>query len=1037
MRTSSLLTGHFKSHAPPRMLHAWAVDGWSDSWAASGSPFTCLSLLLTDASSARLMGADDFDVNDPGKDLPRGHVADRWSSSWALDGTPLVAWLSLEETGSGLPGTDGFKIPLAYAADGWNAISTTSSPPSMAWSSRSKTHASLPVEASSSAGVVYKAGSAEVDITPVDWARRRYWLAGFDPNRPATSVHDPLYARALVVDDGINPMAVVTLDLLGMVSDDIQIIRDAITTKVPELGNRILVHTTHNHEAPDTIGLWGGHGLIPFLNPRPLDYIQAIATKVADAVERSWNSREAVSLKVANIDSTILEDLVVDSRPPYVADPLAHLLIFSARDRVLGTLINWASHPEVLGDQNQAITADFVKWVIDETEAQLGGNALFINGAIGGLLSSSDPNILPALPDESFQKAEVLGREVARRLLQRVKNPGATDLVESLTNVSPISYSQRKFYLPVDNPLFLAAKEANRLPTTLYRQNQVPVQERWRSSSESLTSYIETESNFITLGPVSILTMGGELYPELLVGGIDPSIGSSPDNQSVLEVPLILNPSLDDSRYQFFFGLTNDFYGYVLPRSEWDGSSGGYYGEQFATSADGGSILSYNLHLLMLGYETGQYPDNFPAFLVEPNRLGLPIRIDNHFNGGAGNDTLDGGAGNDFLAGGAGNDTLDGGDLGEDFLAGEEGNDSLSSGAGEDTLFGGNGNDRLNGGDGNDRLSAGNGEDRLDGDAGTDTLIGGAGNDTLQGLTGVDSLVGGTGNDLYGVFESTDRVVELVGGGIDTVNTLASFTLSAEVENLSLVGTAAINGTGNSLNNVISGNGSSNRLDGNAGNDTLLGGAGNDTLQGLTGIDSLIGGTGNDLYGVFESTDRVVELVGGGIDTVNTLASFVLPTEVENLTLFGTAIGGTGNALNNVITGNANNNGLNGGAGNDTLIGGAGKDTLVGSTGNDTFLYRATSESLATVGQDVITDFTGAGAAVGDRIDLASVYGPTLSFLSNSAAFTGLGQVRVSTAGTNSLVQVNTIGSLAPEMEILLQDGAVLASAYTAADFFL
>jgi hypothetical protein len=192
---------------------------------------------------------------------------------------------------------------------------------------------------------------------------------------------------------------------------------------------------------------------------------------------------------------------------------------------------------------------------------------------------------------------------------------------------------------------------------------------------------------------------------------------------------------------------------------------------------------------------------------------------------------------------------------------------------------------------------------------------------------------------------------------------------------------------------LLIGTASNDSLAGFGGNDSLDGAAGNDVLDGGSGNDSLIGGEGND------------SLIGGsGNDNLN---------------------GGVGNDT------------LNGGSENDLLLGGAGADSLIGGTGNDSFSYAAISDSPAVNGQDVITDFTGAGAAVGDRIDLASVYGPTLSFLANSAAFTGLGQVRVSTAGTNSLVQVNTIGSLAPEMEILLQDGAVLASAYTAEDFIL
>ncbi|MEO1349577.1 MAG: hypothetical protein AAFW84_12375 [Cyanobacteria bacterium J06635_15] len=468
--------------------------------------------------------------------------------------------------------------------------------------------------------VIYQVGAAQADITPADWQERTYWLAGFNADRPALDVHDPLYARSLIIDDGITPTAIVTLDLLGVVSDDVDRIQAAIAARVPELTDHILVHSTHNHEGPDTIGLWGGVGDIPFLNPRPSDYIDAIATQAANAVETAWANRQPASLTVANIDNTVLSDLVQDVRLPNVSDPFARLMVFSADDQVVGTLVNWASHPEVLGARNQAMTADFTKWVIDEMEANLGGPALFVNGAIGGLLTSSGDEILPDLPSESFEKAEAIGREIAQRLLQQLQNPRPTDRVETFTTLPPITHQQREFYLPVENPIFLGAKLVDQIPTTLYHQLVIPPEERWRSILNPLAFSIETEANFLTMGPVSITTMGGELYPQLLMGGIDPSIGVAPYNTTPLEVPLVDNPTLDDYTYQFFFGLTNDFHGYVLPQAEWDGWFEGLYGEEFSTSADGGTILSYNMHLLMLGYETREYPTTVPDFLIEPDR---------------------------------------------------------------------------------------------------------------------------------------------------------------------------------------------------------------------------------------------------------------------------------------------------------------------------------------------------------------------------------------------------------------------------------
>jgi hypothetical protein len=165
---------------------------------------------------------------------------------------------------------------------------------------------------------------------------------------------------------------------------------------------------------------------------------------------------------------------------------------------------------------------------------------------------------------------------------------------------------------------------------------------------------------------------------------------------------------------------------------------------------------------------------------------------------------------------------------GNDYFSGGVGADSLSGFAGDDTLFGAAGNDSLSGGTGNDSLDGAAGDDRLDGG------------------TGVDRLAGGLGNDSYVVDDAGDVVVEDAGAGIDLVQSSLSHILGANVENLTLLGTAALNGTGNELNNVIAGNTGANSLSGADGNDYLLGGAGNDSLDGGAGDDRLDGGTGAD-----------------------------------------------------------------------------------------------------------------------------------------------------------------------------------------------
>ena len=308
----------------------------------------------------------------------------------------------------------------------------------------------------------------------------------------------------------------------------------------------------------------------------------------------------------------------------------------------------------------------------------------------------------------------------------------------------------------------------------------------------------------------------------------------------------------------------------------------------------------------------------------------------------------------------------------------------------------------------------------LFGNANANTLTGLAGNDTLSGGSGADTMSGGADNDTYIVDSTGDVVTEAASQGVDVVQSAVTRTLEANVENLTLTGTSAINGTGNSLANVITGNAADNVLDGAAGADNMAAGKGNDTyvvdnagdvvtenasegadliqssvsrvlganienltltgaaaingngntlanvitgnsaanvLDGGAGADSLAGGGGNDTYTVDSAGDTVSEAGGAGIDLVRSSVSWALGANLENLTLIGgAAISATGNTLNNLIAGNAAGNVLDGGAGSDQLTGGAGADTFAFGS---------------LVGLDAVLDFDSASDTL--RIGMAGI----------------------------------------------------------------
>ncbi len=297
--------------------------------------------------------------------------------------------------------------------------------------------------------------------------------------------------------------------------------------------------------------------------------------------------------------------------------------------------------------------------------------------------------------------------------------------------------------------------------------------------------------------------------------------------------------------------------------------------------------------------------------------------LNNRIDGNSGNNILDGKEGNDNLYGNAGNDKLIGG-AGNDILNGGTGADILIGGIGDDRYYVDNTadvitenlnegydrvystasytltnnieelylqgtlninatgnalNNRIDGNSGNNILDGKEGNDNLYGNAGNDTLIGGAGNDILNGGTGADILIGGTGDDRYYVDNTADVIVENLNEGYDRVYSTVSYTLSENIEELTLNAKNSINGYGNSLNNKIYGN------------------DGNNILDGKAGADYMKGGKGNDTYHVDNIKDTVIESLNQGIDTIVSTVSYTLSANVENLILEGSA-----NVLTEIIS---------------------------------------------------------------------------------------------------------------------------------------
>jgi Ca2+-binding RTX toxin-like protein/subtilisin-like proprotein convertase family protein len=346
--------------------------------------------------------------------------------------------------------------------------------------------------------------------------------------------------------------------------------------------------------------------------------------------------------------------------------------------------------------------------------------------------------------------------------------------------------------------------------------------------------------------------------------------------------------------------------------------------------------------------------------------------VANTLIGNNGNDTFDAGGGNDSLSGGTGNDTyLYSSGWGSDTISDAGGNNSLdlsanssnlqinltattadhTNSASSDIFWTGEIIQNVYKGIGDDVITGTSVANYISSGAGNDSITGAGGNDTLDGGVGNDTLIGGTGDDLYSVDSTADAITENASEGTDTVQSTASFTLSANVENLTLTGSDDLSGSGNSGANIITGNNGNDTLFGASGNDSLIGGTGNDSYLYTSGwgSDTVSDAGGNNTLDFSNYNSSLqISLVATSADHTNSASSDLFWSGG----IFQNILKGvgddvlTGTSVDNNLSGGGGNDTINAGAGNDTLDGGAGNDSLVGGTGSDLYLVDTAADII-------------------------------------------------------------------------------------------
>ncbi len=428
----------------------------------------------------------------------------------------------------------------------------------------------------------FRVGVATRTITPDLNKHGPVYMAGFGHNRKATGVHDDLWARCMAFSAGA-PLVICGVDVIGLFWDDVRKIRSKVNADV-------VVAALHDHEGPDTMGLWGPAESQTGINEA---YLAFLVERVSEAANEAIHSLRPARIRLAKVKTPELDTFIHDTRPPVVHDAeIIGLFADTPDGKPIGTLLNWANHPETLDSENTLITADYPGYVYSELERALGGTAVLVNGAIGGMQSPlgamvKDPQTGEALREKSFEKAEFIGRRVARL---------AADALAKATPVAidSLAFRERTIDIPMTNPGFQFAAKAG-----IFSGRKQP--------NADMTTTTPVGSIRFSQGrkpELEIALVPGELYPELSVGGVERYSGADfPDAPVEPAVKLQMT-----APYRMLFGLADDEVGYIIPKAEWDekppflqNSPKPWYGEVNSLGPDAAPRITRALQQLLLG----------------------------------------------------------------------------------------------------------------------------------------------------------------------------------------------------------------------------------------------------------------------------------------------------------------------------------------------------------------------------------------------------------------------------------------------------
>ncbi|CAN5216765.1 hypothetical protein BH10PLA2_BH10PLA2_28580 [soil metagenome] len=427
-------------------------------------------------------------------------------------------------------------------------------------------------------------GIGEVDITPAIAKDKPVYMAGFGQNRIATGVLDPLMARAIVFADGKTTVAMVSLDLVGLSYGNSLSIRK----RLPEF-SYVVMTCTHNHEGPDTIGLWGPS---PFKSGVDKAYIRHVEDCAVAAIQLAKKNLKPTTAKVGTANDGSLLD---DSREPYVKHDELVVIEFTGPDNKLsGLLVQWNCHPETLASENTRLSSDYVGYTVKALREKYQCPVVYLTGTVGGLMTNLHTTVKDdngkELPGGSVEKTVKYGENLAKLAEKALAQAQAATL-------TPIQAKSIDVYLPLDNPEFLLAKQLG----LMVRDNYAWTGD-WRSAKPLAESpkakriTLRSEVGWLKLGQLEVAMIPGEIYPELVLDKVQNPIDPGADFPDAPVEPAIYKQM--GCPFRMIVGLANDEIGYIVPKRQWDVKAPFCYGRKKAQYGEGNSLGSETAPIL-------------------------------------------------------------------------------------------------------------------------------------------------------------------------------------------------------------------------------------------------------------------------------------------------------------------------------------------------------------------------------------------------------------------------------------------------------